>query len=116
MKPVLGLLTWVDLGGRLPPGHEQEGRRPCVVVAAPTIVQRLRFPMVVVAPMTTAVLPSTPLYPRLSQGSGGLAVDGTVLLDQVVSVDVRRMKKHIGQLPPSSYQPIRDGLRRMFQL
>lgn len=116
MTPRIGLLVWAELGRRQPPGHEQEGRRPCVIVAVPGQVHAPRFPLVVVAPLTTAALPARPLYPRLPAGSGGLSADSTVLLDQVVAIDVTRVRRRIGALAAPEYQPIREGLRQLFGL
>jgi mRNA interferase MazF len=114
VKAATGMLAWVELGQRVPTGHEQEGRRPCVVIAVPGELHRVRFPVLVVAPMTTAALPSQPLYPRLSTGAGGLAAEGTVLLDQLLTVDVRRIKKVIGTLTSGEYQPVQDGVSALF--
>jgi mRNA interferase MazF len=108
------MLAWVELGQRVPTGHEQEGRRPCVVVAVPGNLHRVRFPVLVVAPMTSALLPSQPLYPRLASGAGGLAAEGTVLLDQLLTVDVRRVKKAIGTLSQVEFLPVQDGVRALF--
>ncbi|MBI3930007.1 MAG: type II toxin-antitoxin system PemK/MazF family toxin [Armatimonadetes bacterium] len=107
----------MELPERQPPGHEQAGRRPCVVLADPAGLQRTRFPVLVLAPLTGArQLPSGPLYIRLEAGVGGLPMASTVLLDQVAAIDARRVKGYLGQLEATEYVPIEEGLRTMFRL
>lgn len=84
-----GDILFADFGANAPPGHEQAGPRPCVVVGVPSTLQATRFPMLMVAPMTTADLPGGPLYPKLVPGTGGLTREGTVLLDQVRALGCR---------------------------
>jgi mRNA-degrading endonuclease toxin of MazEF toxin-antitoxin module len=84
-----------------------------VVVGNPGSLQTLRYPMLLVAPLTTTGLDSGLVYPVLSGGAGGLRNSSTVLLDQVSSVDVRRVKGFVGQLSRAEYQPIRDGLEAL---
>ncbi|MBX6378523.1 MAG: type II toxin-antitoxin system PemK/MazF family toxin, partial [Clostridia bacterium] len=80
-------MLWVELPRRRPRGHEQEGMRPCVVLADPNATQATRYPVLLVAPLTTArsVRPG-PLYVPLQAGAGGLPLASTALLDQVAAV------------------------------
>ena len=52
-------------------GHEQSGRRPCVVVSAPDVSNDQRFPLIAIVPLT-----STPgaglLYPVVQPSSSSL--------------------------------------------
>jgi mRNA interferase MazF len=112
----VGCIFLIDPGRPSPPGHEQTGLRPFVVVADPTSVHPVRFPLLVVAPLTRARLPRLPLYPRLASGAGGLPAASTVLLDHLLSVDVARARRSLGRLSPAEYAPIRDGLSRLFGL
>lgn len=109
-----GDILFADFGTNAPPGHEQAGPRPCVVVGVPSTLQATRFPMLMVAPMTTADLPGGPLYPKLVPGTGGLTREGTVLLDQVRALDIRRIRFKIGSLDDAGYRPIACTLRRLF--
>lgn len=111
-----GMVTFADLGSMDPTGHGQAGSRPCIVVGNPAMVCAPRFRMVLVAPMTTAELPACSLYPRLAAGQGGLAREGTAMLDQVRAIDLRRLRFVIGRLEPEAYRPIADGLRAILQL
>lgn len=119
MKPQEGMVLWVELGKRLPPGHEQEGRRPALLVGVPSRLGKPGFPVLLVAPVTTSrgqpwaeVAPR--LYPRLKAGAGNLPRESVVLLDQLQVVDADRVAMVVGQLNESEYAPVRDGLKVMF--
>ena len=103
-----------------PPGTEQSGIRPVVVVALPDRVGMPRYPMIVAAPMTTrlgAWTRSSPaLYPVLEVGMGGLTQPSAVMLDHVRGVDAVRVVRPLGRLSGEEYAPIRSGLERMFGL
>ena len=109
-----GQILNVYLPGRIPAGHEQTGSRPCVLLADPSEIQPLRFPLVIVAPLTTKSLDMLPLYPRLDEGMGNLPLDSTVLLDQIIAVDIHRVRGYIGKLTEQEYAPIQKGLLLMF--
>ena len=79
-----GQILNVYLPTRDPLGREQEGSRPCVLIADPSEIQSLRFPLLIIAPMTTRPFADLPLYPRLKRGAGRLPMDSTVLLDQLL--------------------------------
>jgi len=107
---------WVRLPERTPPGREQSGRRPCVLIADPATVHPTRYPVVILAPFTGRTLPAAVLYPRLQAGTGGLPTASTVLLDQLVAVDVGRIEGRLGALTPDELEPVRVGLRAMLGL
>ncbi|NJM77776.1 MAG: type II toxin-antitoxin system PemK/MazF family toxin [Acaryochloridaceae cyanobacterium RU_4_10] len=100
---------------QVPPGREQKGYRPVVVVGIPEALGTPRYPMLLVIPLTTNrsqswAIECPALYPVLSTGEGGLPTDSIALLDQVRSLDNTRVKRYIGTLPPQQYQPILNGL------
>jgi mRNA interferase MazF len=109
-----GELYMADPGKPHPTGHEQLGDRPYVIVAVPSRLHRLRYPMVIMAPLTTAQLPAQVLYPRLEVGTAGLRAASTVLLDQIIAMDPKRIRRYVGKLEPSAYLPIEEGIRRLF--
>ena len=115
---LLGDVLRVRLPQRIPPGHEQVAMRPAVVVGLPNRLGPPRFPLIIVAPMTTdrgqpwaATSPS--LYPRLPAGAGGPRTNSLVLLDQVCALDPARVDGFMGALQHQVYQTIRDLLLRM---
>jgi mRNA interferase MazF len=107
----------VALPTHTPRGHEQQGTRPAVVVGISR--EELRYPMLVVAPLTTQTgswaLNNPSLYPRLEAGAGGLPQSSIVLLDQVRGLDMRRVSTYLGTLTPVQYAPIFEGLMQLFR-
>ncbi len=101
-----------------PRGREQEGRRPAIAVGLPA--GELRYPVIVIAPVTTRfgnwVQQNTVLYPTLSAGAGGLSQDSVVLLDQIRAIDVQRIVSYIGSLSREEYAPILAGLKHLFRI
>jgi mRNA interferase MazF len=91
-------------------GHEQRGARPCVVVTNPAVSSDQRFPMLAVVPLT-----GTPgegaLYPSLLPGLSGLRQPSWALIDQLRSVDKRRVIKLFGEVSAEELAEIDDGLR-----
>ena len=108
----------VDFPPQTPALHEQQGRRPAVVVGNPSHTGTIRFELVIVVPITrqsgdwTAQNPI--LYPSLRAGVGNLISNSTVLLDQIRAVDMRRVLRYLGSLTAEEYQPIANGLQLMF--
>ena len=102
----------------VPPGTEQSGIRPVVVVALPDTLGVPRYPIIVAAPMTTQlkewVTASPALYPVLERGAGGLTRRSAVMLDHLRGVDAMRVVRPLGQLTDDEYRPIKTGLERMF--
>jgi mRNA interferase MazF len=91
-------------------GHEQQGIRPCVVVTDPEVLQDQRFPMLCVVPITRTPGEGA-LYPALSPGQSGLRVQSYALVDQVRSVDKRRVTRVFGRITQDEMRMIEEGLR-----
>lgn len=107
MKPGRGAVVAVELGPTV--GHEQQGVRPCVVVSDPDVIGSQRFPLVCVVPVT-----GTPgeglLYPALAPGQSGLAKKSFALIDQLRSIDKRRIRRVFGELAREEIAAIDEGL------
>ncbi|MFN8526666.1 MAG: type II toxin-antitoxin system PemK/MazF family toxin [Chloroflexota bacterium] len=90
-------------------GHEQRGVRPCVAVSDPAVIADQQFPLVAVVPVT-----ATPgvgaLYPVLAPGSSGLAKISYALIDQLRSVDKRRIRRVFGAVSDDELAAIDEGL------
>ena len=90
-------------------GHEQRGLRPCIVVSDPEVISDQRFPLVCVVPVT-----GTPgeglLYPPLVAGRSGLAKKSFALVDQLRSIDKRRIRRMFGELPQREISAIDEAL------
>jgi len=91
-------------------GHEQWGLRPAVIVSDPLVVEDQRFPLVCVVPVT-GTSGEGALYPKLAAGESGLRKTSYALVDQVRSIDKRRVRRHYGRLPLEERVQIDDGLR-----
>lgn len=91
-------------------GHEQRGVRPCLAVSDPEILVDQRFPLVAVVPLT-----GTPgqgaLYPPLEPGDSGLKKRSFALVDQLRSVDKRRIRRVFGRVTSDELRTVDDGLR-----
>jgi mRNA interferase MazF len=102
-----GAVVVVELDPTL--GHEQHGVRPCVVVSDPDVIGDQRFPLVCLVPVT-----GTPgeglLYPPLAPGQSGLAKKSFALIDQLRSVDKRRVRRVFGDLARQEMASIDEGL------
>lgn len=90
-------------------GHEQHGLRPCVAVSDPAVIANARFPLLAVVPLT-----GTPgegaLYPRVLPGPSGLTKPSWALVDQVRSVDKRRVRRCFGRITAAEQAEIDEGL------
>ena len=107
MKLPRGAVVVVELDPTL--GHEQRGVRPCIVVSDPDVIGDQRFPLVCVVPVT-----GTPgdglLYPPLAPGGSGLARKSFALIDQLRSIDKRRVRRVFGELSREEMAAIDEGL------
>ena len=90
-------------------GHERRGSRPCVIVSDPDVTADQRFGLVAVVPVS-GVQGEGALYPALSPGRSGLRKRSYALVDQVRSVDKRRVARVFGRLPPNELEAIDQGL------
>ena len=107
MRLARGTVVVVDLDPTL--GREQRGVTPCIVVSDPETITDQKFPLVCVVPIT-----GTPgeglLYPPLSPGKSGLAKQSFALIDQLRSIDKRRVRRAFGELAAQEITAIDDGL------
>ncbi len=96
-------------------GHEQRGQRPCVIVSDPQIAEDARFPMVCVVPIT-----GTPgqgmLYPVLRPGPSGLRKQSWALVDQLRSLDKRRVHRVFGRIGSQEQESIDAALSHFLGL
>ena len=118
-RPIqIGDVLIISLPQHTPYGHEQEGTRPTIVVGMPRKLGKPRFPMLIVAPLTTKIgtwaIKSPLLYPTLRVGTGGLTETSAVLLDHLSAVDENRIEKHIGNLNQNEVTQIQQQLLLMF--
>lgn len=110
-----GDVVLVKFPSSLPPGHEQEGQRPAIVVGVP--IGAIRYPVIIVVPLTTQggtwARENPNVYPQLQAGIARLKQNSIALLDQVRAVDARRVISYLGSLTSEDYAPIVEGLLQM---
>ena len=116
---VVGDLVIARFPTQNPQGREQFGVRPALVVGVPQRLGIPRFPLLIVAPMTsdrsqTWAVASPDLYPTLAGGEAGLPQNSIILLDQVRAIDLNRIVRYLGSLSSERYQPILNSFQIMF--
>jgi mRNA interferase MazF len=108
----------VLLPRHVPAGHEQEGQRPAMVIATTDGLGTTRFPMLIIAPMTTQIeawTRSNPLlYPIIPAGVAGLPQESAILLDQLRALSLSRLLGFMGTLESLQTAKIRAVTRRIF--
>jgi mRNA interferase MazF len=92
-----------------PLGHEQRGLRPCVIVSDLDVTADRRFGLVAVVPIS-GVAGEGALYPPLTPGRSGLRKRSFALVDQIRSVDKRRIVRVFGRVPSEDLDAIDLGL------
>ena len=96
-------------------GSEQGGIRPVLVVQ--NDVGNRHSPTVIVAAITSKMNKAKlPTHIELSSQSCGLSRDSIVLLEQIRTIDKRRLKEHMGRLDESSMDRINHALEVSFGL
>ena len=106
-----GQVIQVAFPKRSPRGHEQEGLRPALVVSDPTNQQKLESPMLIVAPITTQDKKEGVLRVKLEVGDGGLSMVSTIMIEQLTTVDISRVRGAYGRLTGAKLEQARTALK-----
>ena len=102
-----GELYYADLSPVV--GSEQGGVRPVLVVQ--NDVGNKYSPTVIAAAVTSQINKAKlPTHIELPAEDYGLAKDSVVLLEQIRTIDKRRLKEKIGELPFSMMQRVNSAL------
>ncbi len=96
-------------------GSEQGGIRPVLIVQNDV---GNRFSPTVIAAAITSQLDKTklPTHIHVKTPDSGLARDSIVLLEQIRTLDKRRLKEHMGRLDPLSMDRVDQALQVSFGL
>jgi mRNA interferase MazF len=108
VSPRRGELFWVSLDPTI--GSEIAKTRPCLVIS--NDLGNRYSDRVIVAPITASGL--SRIYPYevlVKAGEGGLAEDSKVMLDQIRSVDKRRLGRRIGALRHELMRDVNHAIR-----
>ena len=106
--PKRGEMYWADLDPVI--GCEQGSRRPVLIIQ--NDIGNTYSPMTIVAAITASL--SSKVYPtevRVQAGTGGLRKASSVLLNQIESIDKRRLEEFIGRLGPEVMVKVDRGLK-----
>jgi len=106
-RPPRGTVVTLSLDPTV--GSEQRGVRPCVIVSDPDVAGEQRYPLVAVVPLTRTPGEGA-LYPRLEPGGSGIRSVSFALVDQVRSVDKRRIRGIGRSVAPAEMEAIDAGL------
>jgi mRNA interferase MazF len=88
-------------------GVEMRKARPCVVVSPETMHRWVQS--VIIAPMTST---QTGYPTRVASNFQGRP--GEIALDQMRSVDTKRLAKHLGQLDAATSRAVKKSLLELF--
>ncbi len=89
-----GEIWWVDFG--TPKGSERGGRRPALIIQNDT--GNSYSTTTIVAALTRASKGDYPFHVKVSSSETGLSDDGTVLLEQLITISADRLIKRTGVL------------------
>ena len=96
-------------------GSEQGGIRPVLIVQ--NDVGNRFSPTVIAAAITSQKDKARlPTHIQLNSAGSGLARDSIVLLEQIRTIDKRRLKEHMGRLDPGSMSRVDEALQISFGL
>lgn len=102
-----GELYYADLSPVV--GSEQGGVRPVLVVQ--NDVGNKYSPTVIAAAVTSQMgKAKLPTHIQIAAGDYGLPKDSVVLLEQIRTIDKRRLRERIGELPLDLMRKVNDAL------
>jgi mRNA interferase MazF len=91
-------------------GSEQGKTRPVVIIQ--NDVANEYSPVVIVAAITTAIGPKEyPTEVRVTAPEGGLKRDSVILLNQIRTIDKRRLIERWGELTPETMGKVDEALK-----
>ncbi|MBM4456249.1 MAG: type II toxin-antitoxin system PemK/MazF family toxin [Chloroflexi bacterium] len=91
-------------------GHEQAGYRPVLIIQNDT--GNTFAPTVIVAALTTTLPPKPyPTEVRVSAGTAGLPQSSAIRLDQIRTIDKRRLERYVGQLDAALMRQVDEALK-----
>lgn len=106
--PQRGEIYYVDLEPTF--GSEQGGRRPALIIQ--NDISNRYSPVVIVASITSArSRVSYPTNVLLPLGAGGLAKRSTIQLNQLRTLDKRRLENYIGRLTAEQMDQVDEAIK-----
>jgi len=91
-------------------GSEQGSRRPVLIIQ--NDVGNQYSPTTIVAAISSQLSPKTyPTEVRVKAGSGGLSQDSTVLMNQIKTIDKRRLENRLGELNMAMMRKVDETIK-----
>jgi mRNA interferase MazF len=112
MKPSRGEIWMADLEPTA--GHEQGGKRPCLVLSDDTFNQG-PAELVVVLPITSRQR-DVPIRVAILPPEGGLKVESFVMPEMVRSISTLRLFRRMGRLAPKTLATVENHIRILLGL
>lgn len=113
MKVKRGDLFYADLSPVI--GSEQGGVRPVLVVQ--NDVGNKYSPTIIIAAITSQVNKAKlPTHVDITSSSFGLPKNSVVLLEQIRTIDKKRLREKIGRFDADVMRRVEDALRVSFEL
>lgn len=95
-------------------GHEQAGKRPCLVISVDLFNQGASG-LVVVLPITSKDK-GIPFHVKIEPPEGGLKVTSFIKCEDVRSISVERLEQRLGMVSPNILTEVEDRLRILMGL
>ena len=96
-------------------GSEQGGTRPVLIVQNDT--GNRHSPTVIAAAITSQTgKAKLPTHINIAGGSVGLSKDSVILLEQIRTIDKRRLREHMGRLDEQQMSMVDDAIAVSFGL
>lgn len=96
-------------------GSEQGGTRPVLIVQNDT--GNRHSPTVIAAAITSQTgKANLPTHINIAGGSVGLSKDSIILLEQIRTIDKRRLREHMGRLNANQMKEVDDAIAVSFGL
>lgn len=102
-----GDIYWVDFG--VPRGSEQGGRRPALIVQ--NDIGNANSATTIIAAITSQHGVSYPFHVEISAQESGLPQDGTVLLEQLRTINKDRLTRRVGSLSSAKMKEVDKALQ-----
>ena len=95
-------------------GSEQTGVRPALIIQ--NNLGNQYSSTTIVAALTSQQKKKYPFHVEFTAAESGLERDGTVLLEQLLTIDQGRIRQQRGQLPPARMDEVSQALKRSLAL
>jgi len=109
--PRHGEVWWADMGTGV--GSEQRGARPVLVIQ--NDIGNIHSPTIIVAAITDAKKKYLPTHIQLGK-EHGLPKNSVVMLEQIRTLDKRRLNRRVGELNDQNMKDLAEALKVSFGL